>query len=291
MYFKKMKRHCEDFIEKYNGYIQLLFLFTTFILGVILQKLNFQDEIVIAIEMLLIISGENIVINIKDSISQDKLNRLLLKIDKANGMLLTKEDRGYTDFPHIIGRATGDIYISGIASNGIWSAYIKEIEDALKRGCKMRLLISSEDCIENNARMYYGLNKGCSQRALNNYVTDVKTKINLTINTVKTNDILKHYLCNNKLEIRTLSVPFTTAFVGGNIFMENMEDREVKVTFYQYGCKDTKECPGFLLNNHEDRYWFPYFANQIKAQWKDATPIDFNDFCDISYISRTNIIN
>ena len=260
------KKKCEFIIENYNGYLQALaiiaILYVSYF-GAYLQKTDREQLIV---EILSIMLYEILILSIKDSITQNKLNKLLVITNSINQLVPTSAKAGQ-NFEELIMSTTHDLYISGIACNNVW-LYMSRIIELLDRGCHIKLLISNEEMISQNAKFYFGLEDD-KDNTFEIAVSDVKNKIDVTLNYFKLNEKIKHYYCLNKFEIRRSSQPFTLAFIGIDL-ETNRTDKVLKITHYTYGCKDTLGCPSYILTLPEHEHWFNYYLELIKGQWEKA---------------------
>lgn len=267
--FEKKKKSIESFIERNNGYIQIVFLVMTLLAGIVSNQLNWQNEQTIIIEIAILLSFEIIVLNIKDSISQDKLNRLIYNNDKVHGVVMAETEEGYNKFPTMLSIATKDFFVSGIACNGVWS-HTSKIERLLENGSHVRVLITTESALENNLRLYYGIKN--QEDDISAYIEDARKKIGITLNTLKTNEIIKKYYCEGKFELRRTNIPFATAYVGINILSGNSINKELKVTHYVAG-KSTAQCPNMIFNPLDNSYWYGYYIESLSKIWEEAESV------------------
>lgn len=268
--WEENKKNIENIIENYNGYIQIVFLILTLFLGIIINKLDIQDEQIIILELTVLLSIEIIILNIKDSISQDKLNRILSHNDKSHNMVLIDIDEGYTQFPFLLQQANSDLFISGMTCNGIWN-YTSTIEELLRSGSHIRILISSEKAIEDNVRIYYQLD---SEPEISDYIDDAHSKINITLKALRNNKLIKNSY-DKTFEVRRTNIPFTTAYVGINIYGSNGINKQLKVTQYVSG-NETEKCPNMLLDSNENNFLYEYYIKTLKKIWDTAEPIDIS---------------
>ena len=132
---------------------------------------------------------------------------------------------------------------------------MNRVIELLDRGCHIKLLISDEKSIEQNAKFYFGLNGQDQSEKLTIAVSDVKNKVDVTLNNFRLNTTIGQYYCNKKFEIRRSNQLFTMAFVGIDKD-SHRSDKVIKVTHYTYGCKNTQVCPRFLLTLPEYEHWF-----------------------------------
>lgn len=76
---KKFKINFEEFFEKYNGLIQVVICLVSLIIGAVFDICQ-ENQLGIIIGLLLLLIGELVSLNIKDSITQRKLNNLGVRL-------------------------------------------------------------------------------------------------------------------------------------------------------------------------------------------------------------------
>lgn len=280
----KWEKIVEKIVEKYNGYIQAVFLILTLILGIVINKLEYCEVQLIIIDLTVLISLDMIVLNIKNSILQNKLESLvnynkkqnknlkcLLKYNKQMcNTVLINIGEGYNEFPLLLQSVNNDLFISGMACNGVWN-HTSKIEELLKNGYYIRILISSEKAIENNVRIYYGLS---SDKEMKDYFDDLHAKICITLNALKTNQIIKSNY-NKNFEVRRTDIPFTTAYVGINIYGNSDSKKQLKITQYVPGHE--KDCqPNIILDSNNNNDLYEYHVETLKKIWDNATPVSIS---------------
>lgn len=257
----------EKFIAKNNGYIQFFFLMATLMLGVIVNISGWQEQETIIIEMLGLLSVELIILNINRNIPQVILKWLNVRNDKNHTVVVTDLEEGYNKFPSLLSQVEGDLFISGITCNGIWN-YTSTIEEILKRENKIKILISSDQALESNVRIYYGLN---SKKEIEQYIDNVQSKTRITLDNLKTNEIIKENY-NKYFEIRRTDIPFTIACVGINIWSSNSQKQQLKVTTYVSN-RQTEQCPNVFLNSVEHKNLYNFYVKILKELWENAEPV------------------
>lgn len=270
-----LKRKCEYVIENYNAFLQALVLMMFLYVGYFRMYLGKAEREEIIIELLSVMMIEILILTVKDSITQGKLNKLLFITNSIN-QLMPVSPEIVDNFENLILTAESDIYISGIACNNVWM-HMNRIIELLHRGCRIKLLIANEDAIAENAEFYFGLENDDDK--LKTAIEDVENKVTVTLNNFKLNDVIKEYYCQGMFEIRRSSQLFTLAFVG--IDLETSRDNKtLKVTQYTYGCKNTQDCPRFLITLPEHEHWFKYYKAIIDKQWNSAEKYILTESCD-----------
>lgn len=259
-----VKEKVETWVEKGSSAIQVCFLLMTMFLGILVIGLEWQETEIVIVELLTLISLENAVIHIKDSIGQRKLNTLM-----ENGLPVNFSPLGdYSGFNSLIKRAKKDFYISGITLQHLW-AHIDQLLNLLDNGVNIKMLISDETNAIENAKVFYGLERQ-NNNVINQYKESFVSQINISYGEIRHNDKLMEYIKSGKFEIRKTKTVMTTSFVGIDIFSK--KPKMLKATFYQYKCNNTKFCPYTVLTeqNRKDNYWFNKMVEYLKMQWKDA---------------------
>lgn len=102
-----------------------------------------------------------------------------------------------------------------------------------------------------------------------------------TINTIKESDILFDFFKKGKIKLRIAKNLFSTSFVAYDVFgkfltvgKDGHVYNEIKATFYQYKCTESKDEPSIIVNSLHNRTWYDFFKNTIKLQWEDSVPIE-----------------
>lgn len=276
--YNNLKRKCEFIIENYNALLQAIIIISLLYIGYFQMYMEKAVREVLIIELLSIMMLEILVIAAKDSITQNKLNKLLVITNSINQLVPVSPER-LDDFEQLISSTSNDLYISGIACNNVW-IHMNRIIELLDKGCHIKLLISDENRIDDNAKFFFGLDEHSDEDTIKTAIEDVTTKIAVTLNNFKLNDTIKRYYCKNMFEIRRSSQPFTVAFVGVDL-ETNRTDKLLKITQYTYGCKNTQDCPRFLITLPEHEHWFKYYEKIILEQWNNAEKYILTDSCDI----------
>ena len=111
-----LKTNFEEFFERHNAKIQIGIFVIYLIIGAYFNICQ-NNQLGIAIGLLLLISGELVSLSIKDSITQRKLNNLGVKFEIERGALFRVHDFDLTDF---FKNTTNHFFISGMALNGFF---------------------------------------------------------------------------------------------------------------------------------------------------------------------------
>lgn len=277
------KQFCEHFIENYNTQLQALIILTLICVGYWGAYLKRAEREELIILLLSIMLAEILVLTVKDSISQNKLNKLLVITNSLNQLVPVSPER-LDNFDKLISHAEHDLFISGIACNNVW-LYMNRIIELLNQGCHIKLLISGEEAISANAKLFFGLDGDAKSELLKTAIGDVATKIDVTLNYLKLNSNLQRYFCQNMFEIRRSSQLFTEAYVGVDLESER-PDKILKVTHYTYGCENTQSCPHFIITLPENEHWYNHYTQIIKEQWKNAEEYVLTESCDIFDVNQ-----
>ena len=93
-----------------------------------------------------------------------------------------------------------------------------------------------------------------------------------TINTIKESDILFDFFKKGKIKLRIAKNLFSTSFVAYDVFgkfltvgKDGHVYNEIKATFYQYKCTESKDEPSIIVNSLHNITWYDFFKNTIKS--------------------------
>ena len=261
-----IKQWIEDVIEEKNWIIQIVYLLIMISISFTFQfDIQKTDEIII--ELLFTIAGELYIISIKDSIMQKKVNRIDAKQDVDLGRLFRVADFEIKPF---FNNAQNNIFVSGIALNGFFRNCSDRIKTFLEDGKIVRVLISNPHLSEENAKLYFGVKdersiKKCAKKIIR-YQLDTLDYI--------MRDYQK-YVVNGKMQIKISDCVFSTSFVAYDyMFPLGKERREIKASFYQYGCSMPQKEPNILLRSDDKREWYSFFENTMSQQWNNAEGVN-----------------
>lgn len=261
-----IKQMIEDFVEKKNWIIQVIYLFVMIAISIIF-RFDKQTTDKIIIELLFTIAAELYIISIKDSIAQKKLNRMDAKQDVDLGRLFRVADFDITPF---FNNAKNDIFISGIALNGFFKNCRDNLLAFLEDEKIVRVLISSPYLIEENAKLYFGIS---DKNAINK---SAKKIIRYQLDTLEfiMNDYNK-FINNGRMQVRFSDCVFSTSFVAYDSMLQiGKGRREIKASFYQYGCGVPQKEPNILLRSDDKREWYDFFENTMTRQWNNAERVN-----------------
>lgn len=261
-----LKQWIEDVVEKKNWIIQVIYLLILIIISIIFE-FDAQTTDKIIVELLFAIAGELFIFGIKDSILQKKINRMDAKQDIDLGRLFRVADFNLDPF---FVNASHNIFVSGIALNGFFRNCQERMKDFLGRGKRIYLLFLSPELVEECAKLYFGANDEKKVREVSRRV------IRYQMETVE--NIMQEFsqsLSDGKIEVRISHCIFSTSFVAYD-FMKPSDKgvREIKASFYQYGCRQPEREPNILLRTDDKREWYNFFENTMKEQWNDAEKIE-----------------
>lgn len=85
---KEWKLNIEQFFENHNAKIQIIIFIVSLIIGAYFNIYQ-ENQFGIIIALLLLVSGELITLNIKDSLTQRKLNNLGVKFEIERGGIIS----------------------------------------------------------------------------------------------------------------------------------------------------------------------------------------------------------
>lgn len=260
----KTYNHISKFIEKHNAHIQLLLLISLLVFGVLFPVIKIDMQTVIY-SLILIVGTEILLLLIRNETLQDKINCYLCNDSNDENLVSISVDEDSQIFPHMLSQVEHDLFISGITCNNIW-AHISKIKEILHKGYKIRILISAEGALQSNTLIFKG-------NDLKDYINNMKSKIELLLNTIVADEQLKNFFDNKILEIKTTQIPFTVVYVATNIYGDNVQKQQIKVT--QYIPKHERaECPNIIIDSVHNNKLFNYYVNSIKDLWKISAPLN-----------------
>lgn len=271
-----LKSVMEDIIEKWNGYIQGIILLIALYVGLYKGAFKSNEPITILLQIVTLLFIELFLLGVKDSIGQRKLNEM-----NFNMTTLTQfapfDPRLLEDFQGLLQEAHEDLFISGITCTNVLEIYESDIENLLGRGIKVRLLISTEEALEYNAGLYFGL-YGEDKEKTAEFISEAQGKMATTLRNLAKYENLNRYFCEGKLEIRRSDSPFSIGLVGVNCFSSKSKiNKIIKITHYIYGCNNTPSCPRTLVSSFSNDHWYKYYNDFIKKQWDTAKPYAISD--------------
>lgn len=257
-----LKTKIENFIETKNGMIQMIVLFVTLLLGA-MYKLGVASEMAIIIDLLAVIVFEMIVANIKDSILQRKLNRLGVRIETEDGKLFRISD---FNLKSMFENTKKDFFVSGLALNRFMDSYKTKLLELLGEDKVVRFLIMDPKKIEDAALLYFGEKSHRAQK-------EIITRQKQTIMGITNDGKLKDWLEKGRLEFGVQDIVFSTSFIAHDVFCNKSVKREVKASFYQFGCRDPEREPNILINSEDSNDWYNLFLSTIKLHWETSRKI------------------
>lgn len=259
----KLTNYISTFIEKHTAYIQLIFLILLFVVGILFPIIGIDMQSVI-FNLILIVGIEILLMLIRNDALQNKINSYLCDYSINENLVSISADEDSQIFPQMLSQVENDLFISGITCNSIW-AYTSQIKEILHKGYEIKILITSDDGIQSNTLIYKG-------NDLDDSLKNTKNKIELLWNNIMSDKQLKHYFQNNKLKIRTTKIPFTVAYVATNIYGNNIQNQQIKVTQY-IPKRERGECPNVVIDPINNNKLFNYYVNCIKDLWEISEPL------------------
>lgn len=294
---KKINYCIESFVEKYNGVIQILLLALVILVNCLIAKLG-QSQVdqkntfslfEIIIVLIIAITLELILLHIKDSSAQRKING----IGEVVRELAKREDmwREETDLGPFFDVTKQDFFISGIINDKLIMKYLYRIKELLDKGVKVKILIESFEELEEAAKFLYGQDYN-KETSLNL----VRSRLNNTLVYLQSLDKLEEYFSNGLLEIGLSNAPFVNPsiiaydYIRGNAFEERRTELsvapEMSVRFYMQGVdgptSKLKTHPTLLINSNIMAKQYDDFVNVIGNIWNCSERIktkdDFDNF-------------
>lgn len=281
---KKINYRIELFVERYNGAIQLLLLsFVILFNCIIISDFDTKNTISlfeIIISLLIGIILELIILQIKDSSSQRKMNSMGEVVRRFG----KEEDswKSETDLMPFFDATKEDFFISGIIIDKLVIKYLYKIDELLRRGIRVKILIESFDEIEEAAKFLYGqdYNKNSSLKLICSRLTN-------TLIYLQSLDNIESYFLNGLLEIGLSTAPFINPSIiaydyePGNIFEAKRSELgtapEMSVRFYMQGVDGPtsvlKTHPTLLVNSNIMAKQYDDFVKVIENMWNSSIHI------------------
>lgn len=271
---KRFKLNIEEKFEKYNGIIQIIIFVISLLIGAVFNICQ-NNQLGIIIGLLLLLVGESVSLNIKDSITQRKLNTLGVRFEIFKGALFRVHDFDLQDF---FEKTKSQFYISGMALNGFFDKNKSIIEKFLKEGKKVFVLIVDTDSIEENAKLYHGAK--LDEKTLKIRENDILHRQIVTLNCIEEIENIYECIQEKQFQLRVINSTISTSFVAYDIFekdvlvkSKNKVGKELKASFYQYKCTKPENEPNIIVDSFLSRDWYIFFQEAIEEQWNDANPI------------------
>ena len=271
---KRLKVNFEEFFEKYNGQIQIFIFVVSLVIGAVFNICQ-ENQLGVIIGLLLLVTGELVSLNIKDSITQRKLNNLGVRFEIYKGALFRIHDFDLTDF---FEKTKSQFYVSGMALNSFFEKNKSMIESFLKEGKEVFVLIVGTDSIVENTKLYHGADLG--EETFANRVNDMFCKQIITLNCIDEIENIYDYFESGKFKLKVIDSALSTSFVAYDIFEKeilvknkNKVGKKLKASFYQYRCTNSENEPNIIVDSFLNRDWYIFFKETIEKQWNDAKSI------------------
>lgn len=207
-HMKRFNYYLEQFVEKYNGIIQLLLLAIVTAISCIIAKselaqnegIDFLSLFKIIITLIIGIISELILLQIKDSSTQRKINgigEIVRELPKREDMW-----REETDLESFFNAAEDVFFISGIVIDKLIMKYLYRIKELLDRGVKVRILIESLEELEEAAKFLYGkdYNRETSLHL-------IRSRLDNTLMYLQSLEGFEDYFSNKRLRIGLSKTP------------------------------------------------------------------------------------
>lgn len=297
---KNINYYVETIIEKYNGIIQPLILAIAVGISCWLDIKKTQAEtpndvaylfeIIITLMIALII--EIILLQIKDSMTQRKLNNMGEVIRKSAKY---EEDiwKVETDLRPFFNNTRKELFISGIIVDKLLRTYNHEIRELLNRGVTVKILLESFDEVEEATKFLYGQDYGAEK------VDFMRSKLR---NTFLSLEPFTAYMSDEmqdttkgKLIIGMSCAPFVNPaivaydYTPGRDFEARKTELstapEMSVRFYMQGVDGNssklKAHPTLLINSNIMPKQYDDFVEVINNTWnfskRITTTVEFNN--------------
>lgn len=285
---KKINYYLEQFVEKYNGVIQLLLLaivtgISCFIAAPELsqnEEIGFLPLFKISITLIIGIISELILLQIKDSSTQRKING----IGEIVRGLPKREDmwREETDLESFFNAAEDVFFISGIVIDKLIMKYLYRIKELLDRGVKVRILIESLEELEEAAKFLYGkdYNRETSLHL-------IRSRLDNTLIYLQSLEGFEDYFSNKRLRIGLSKTPLVNPSIiaydykKGNTFEARRTELstapEMSVRFYIQGVdgptSKLRTHPTLVINSNIMAKQYDDFVQLIENAWSSSTHI------------------
>lgn len=271
---KRIKINIEEFFEKHSDKIQILIFLLSLLIGAYFDICQ-ENQLGIVIGLLFLITSELITLNVKDSITQRKLNNLGVRFEISKGALFRIHNFNLTDF---FENTRKSFFVSGMALNGFFGKNKAVIENFLKEGKTIYILLADPESVNENAKLYHGTN--LEESMFRTRVNDLFYKQLITLNCICEMENIYGYIADKKIQLRVAKSIISTSFVAYDIFEKellthnkNKVGKELKASFYQYRCTEPENEPNIIVDSFLNRDWYVYFRETIEKQWNDAVPI------------------
>lgn len=284
----------ESFIEKHNGTIQIVFfILVCFVGGVLLffgapwgdedSAKNTSILFSIILTLLLAITVEIILLQIKDSSMQRKINSIgeVVRQQAEFTHIWNKEN----DLLPFFEKAKNELFISGIVIDKFIEKYSSEIDKLLERNVKINILLESSDEITQAAKFLNGSDYDDNSEVL------LDGRIKKTLKYL--NEKMKRYSKNgscNLIEIRSAKAPI----INPSIIAYDYSDKydlatrrtklqtapEMSVRFYIQGADGVnsavKTHPTLLINSNIMPEQYDEFIKILNTMWSSASPTEMS---------------
>lgn len=220
----------EYWIEKYNSILQL-FIIVALSVANALYVTNSIDVEKINVTIWISITMEIVILAVKDSSMHRKINDMG-EIVRNMACNLPEKNQ---DLKVFFEDAKTDIFISGMVLDTILNDYEDIIENKLKEGVKVKLLLIDSESININAKYLYG------SKYTNICDKTVYGRISNTLRMLENMDYFEKYIIDGSLEIRFVSgvMPMSILMADydmNQIHLDYGKSKNMYVRTYVYGC-------------------------------------------------------
>lgn len=292
---KKFNYIIEAFVEKYNGIIQILLLALVIFINAVIVcfgefgrgQIDVLSLFKMVISLIIGITVELIILQIKDSSTQRKVNG----IGEVVRQIAKQEDiwREETDLEPFFDSTQQEFFVSGIIVDKLVTKYKQKIKELLDRDIKVRILIESFEELEEAAKFLYGqdYNRNTSLRL-------IKSRLDNTLVYLQSMGRIEEYFSKGLLEVGVSNAPVVNPSIIAYDYTKNstFETRrtelatapKMSVRFYMQGVdgpsSELKTHPTLLINSNTMAKQYDDFVKAINNIWMSSYQIKTKDDFD-----------
>lgn len=294
---KRVNYCLEQLVEKYNGIIQILLLAAVTVISCFIAKpklsqgveIDFLSLFEINITLIIGIISELILLQIKDSSTQRKINgigEIVRELPKREDMW-----REETDLEPFFNATEHDFFISGIIIDKLIMKYLYRIKELLDRGVKVKILIESFEELEEAAKFLYGqdYNRETS-------LDLIRSRLDNTLVYLQSLERFEDYFSKGLLRIGLSNAPFVNPSIiaydykKGNMFDSRRTELstapEMSVRFYIQGVdgptSKLRTHPTLVINSNIMAKQYDDFVQLIENTWSSSRRIKTKE--DLNYL-------
>lgn len=278
----------EKFVEEHNGTIQTIILILVSLIGggILLwgEPWNTNDNpkvfihfFIMIVTLLLGVMTEIILLQVKDSTMQRKINSMGEIIRQQTK--LTDVWNSETDLLPFFDNARSEFFISGMVIDKLIIKYLYKIDELLSKGIKVRIILETLDGVDESAKFLYGCdyNENESKKI-------IEKRIKFTLLYLYTLDNFKVHMDNKLLEIGLSNSPIINPSIIAYDYMNieqlavrrtKLEEApEMSVRFYMQGAdgnnSNPKKHPTLRINSNIMAEQYDDFVIVIENMWNSC---------------------